>query len=157
MRILDFKVLEAISFKNSLMKLLNALLMPVKYFKYIKQKEQMLVLCLCCIYKNIEDPDVWDVKALHDSANEMLELLHKDPSAMKAMKDFEFKRDMFWHLLLSKFMCLKISRETVQWFVRVYSVLKSPLQKALSAEDESKKITPIDFFMAWELLRKAFV
>ena len=139
------------------MKLLNVLLMPAKYFKHIKQKEQMLVLCLCCIYKNIENPDVWDVKALYDSANEMLELLHKDPSAMKAMKGFKFKRDMFWHLLLSKFMCLKISRETVQWFVRVYSVLKSPLQKALSAEDESKKITPVDFILAWELLRKAFV
>lgn len=139
------------------MKLLDMPLMPVKYFKYVKQKEQMLVLCLCCIYKNIEDPDVWDVPMLHNSANEMLELMHKDPAAMKALKDFKFKRDMFWHLLLSKFMCLKISRESVQWFVKVYSLLKSPLQKALPAENESKKITLIDFFMAWELIRKAFI
>ena len=137
------------------MNLLNILLSPVKWYKYVKLKEQTFMLCWCCVYKEIEEPTVWDVDILHKVVNEMLAILHDDPHMLDK---FKIRREMFWHLLLSKWRQLEISRTDVQHFVSTYAMLKDSMQGAWDKKHgEKKQIAPTDLFVVWKLVMKQII
>jgi len=99
-------------------KLLYILLHPVEYYRSRKYAERIMLLSLCCLYTEIDDPCVYDVDKLGEAMQEFLDVMHYHPSSVAELGNA--KNMLFWHLLISRFRRLSFPREEINRLVRMY-------------------------------------
>ena len=87
-----------------------------------KYAERIVLLSMCCMYREIDDPCIYDVDALEYAMQEFLDVMHYCPSSVAELGNA--KKMLFWHLLVSKFAHLSFPREEITRLVRMYGSFK---------------------------------
>lgn len=103
-------------------KILYILLHPIEYYMCRKYAERIVLLSMCCMYREIDDPCIYDVDALEYAMQEFLDVMHYCPSSVAELGNA--KKMLFWHLLVSKFAHLSFPREEITRLVRMYGSFK---------------------------------
>ena len=98
-------------------KILYILLHPIEYYMCRKYAERIVLLSMCCMYREIDDPCIYDVDALEYAMQEFLDVMHYCPSSVAELGNA--KKMLFWHLLVSKFAHLSFPREEITRLVRM--------------------------------------
>lgn len=112
-------------------------------------KEKFLMFCSSCLYKEVEDPTVWDVDSLTVTANQFLALLHIEPTMFDGMPIV--KKGLFWTRLMSRFKVVKFNREDTRKFVEMYGTFKELLDGKLP------KVGSVEVFHAWQIVGDNFI
>ena len=126
--------------------LLNLLFFPCAYFRYVRDKERMLLFCTACMYKGVEDPTVWEVDSLTEVIAECLKMLFLNPRMFNGLP--EVKKGLFWTRLISRFKLVEFPREEVRRFVDMYSTTKGVLD-SIKKDNASLELDASVVYHAW--------
>lgn len=126
--------------------LLNWLFFPCAYFRYVRDKERMLLFCMACMYKKNDDPTVWEVDSLTEVISDCLLLFHQNPNMFNGLP--EVKKGLFWTRLISKFKLVEFPREEVRRFVDMYSTTKGVLD-SIKKDNASLELDASVVYHAW--------
>lgn len=130
-------------------KLLKWICHPALCWRYTMDKERFLLFCTACIYKEIEDPTVWEVDKLTEVLDLFLVMIHMEPDIFDNMP--VVKKGLFLTRILSRFKQLKFNREDTRKFIEMYGEFKGLLDGKLP------KVGSVEVFQAWQIVGDNFI